>query len=374
MKKLCCFLALICLLVSLKANFGTNFCSYAESSSAKGMCVIEQSTKRILYEKNANKCLAMASTTKIMTALTTLSLCTNLDEKVNIDPKAVGITGTSMYLRKGEVLTVRELLYGMMLPSGNDAAVALAIHAAGSEEKFVAEMNLQASKLGANYTHFANPHGLDERGHFTTAFDLALITAKALENKDFLEISMTKSKQVKGSKEGTVRYLKNKNRLLSSMEGCTGVKTGFTDDAGRCFVASIDKNGLKAVCVVLGCGPMFEESQYLLQLATNEYQMFNVSDLMKSTLPVENSAITSLNVETKDEILYPFKKSEIDSLKVELDLPEKIVAPAIKGTIIGKAKVFCSGRLLFEKDMFIMEDAKPIQTPEPTKSILKNWF
>ena len=364
-----CYLLICCFLTTHNA-----FTVQASTSSARAMIVIEQTSKRVLYEKNAYKPLAMASTTKIMTALTTLHLCSNLDEEVKIHPKSVGIPGTSIYLRKGETLTVKELLYGLMLPSGNDAAVALAYHASGSEEKFVAEMNILANKIGCTFTHFSNPHGLDERGHFTTAYDLAIIAAKALENKDFLEISMTKSIEIRGSKEGAKRFLKNKNKLVTTMEGCTGVKIGFTDDAGRCLVGSIDKNNFKAISVVLNCGPMFEESKVLLELATDQFKMVNLSNLISKTIQVENSEKTQVTATSIEDFYYPLTNEELENIKVEYTVPEKLVAPIEEGTLVGKVKVLSNGRLLFEKDLLIMEEAKPKQKPNATREILDHWF
>ena len=351
-----------------------NIMAQEQSSSARAMIVIEQTTKRVLFQKNAFTPMAMASTTKIMTVLTALKLCSNLDELVQISPKAVGVPGTSIYLKKGEKLTVRELMYGIMLPSGNDASVALAIHAAGSEEKFVAEMNWLATRLGCEYTHFANPHGLDERGHFTTAHDLAIITAAAMEYPDFCEIAKTPSIQIAGSKEGTKRYLKNKNKLVGTMEHCTGVKIGFTDDAGRCLVASIERDGFKAISVVLNCGPMFEESRALLNYASNLFAMVNLSQLVKKTVPVTNSQTSFVTVACTNPCMYPLTKAEQEALEIVFDLPAELVAPLQVGQIAGKAKVLSDGRLLFEQDLTIMEEAKPIEKPNIAKEILQNWF
>ena len=199
---------------------------YADSS-AKAMCLIETGSSRKLYSKNETIKLPMASTTKIVTALTVLDNCSDLDEEFKIDNRAVGIPGTSIYLKQDETLTVRELLYGMMLPSGNDAATALAYHIANDIPRFCELMNKTASKCGAYNSNFENPHGLDSPGHFTTAYDLALITAQALRNETFKDIVTTKSTKIRGSSEGSYRYLKNKNRLLNSLDGCIGVKTGY---------------------------------------------------------------------------------------------------------------------------------------------------
>ena len=239
-------------------------------TSAKAMCTMEVNSKRILYSKNMDEKMAMASTTKIMTAITAIENSNDLDKKFEISPKAVGISGTSLYLRKGEIFSLRELLYGLMLVSGNDASVAIGEKVAGSVQSFVELMNKTAEKIGAKNTHFDNTHGLDSKTHYTTAYDLALITSYAMQNEIFKEIVSTKNIKITNS-DGKVRYLKNKNKLLTSLDGCNGVKTGFTDDAGRCYVGSCEREGMTIVCVVLNCGPMFEECGAFINKAFDEY-------------------------------------------------------------------------------------------------------
>ena len=195
------------------------------TSYASGMVVIEAESGRILYQKNCNERLAMASTTKIMTALLALESGLDLDEEFTVDERSVGIEGTSIYLRKNEQISIRNLLYGLILASGNDAATALAYEIGGSEEKFVEMMNDFVKRLGLTNTQLKNPHGLDADGHYTSAYDLAAITNCALNNETFLEIVSTKTK-VLNEGEPNVRYLRNKNKLLFSEEGCIGVKTG----------------------------------------------------------------------------------------------------------------------------------------------------
>ena len=240
-------------------------------SSAKAMCTMEASSGRVLYSKNMDAELPMASTTKIMTAITAIEDCNDVDEKFVISPKAVGVSGTSLYLRKDEAFSVRELLYGLMLISGNDASVAIGERVGGNVKNFVELMNKTAEKIGAKNSHFANTHGLDGKGHYTSAHDLALITSYALQNETFREIVSTKTTKIINT-DGKSRYLKNKNKLLATLEGCNGVKTGFTDDAGRCLVASAERDGMQLVCVVLNCGPMFEECATLLEKGFEEYK------------------------------------------------------------------------------------------------------
>ena len=250
-----------------------NVFSFASVSClAKAMCVMESESKRVLYDKNLEEKLPMASTTKIMTAITAIERGVDLDEPFEISKKAVGIPGTSLYLKEGEHFTLRKLLYGLMLISGNDASVAIGERVGNGVEHFIDMMNWKAKQIGAINTHFENTHGLDEKGHYTTAYDLALITSYALRNDIFREIVSTKSIQVT-NEDGKIRYFNNKNKLLHSVNGAIGVKTGFTDDAGRCLVSAVERNGMTVVCVVLNCGPMFEESASLLEKAFGDFRL-----------------------------------------------------------------------------------------------------
>lgn len=205
---------------------------------------MDAATGRVLYEKNADARSLIASTTKIMTALVVCRQC-NVSDRVRVMPEAVGIEGSSMYLQAGEILTVRELLYGMMLHSGNDAAVALAIYCGGTVEGFAALMNDEARRLGLTQTHFVNPNGLDSPEHYSTARDLARLAAYAMDDPVFAEIVGAKSVRV------GERYLTNHNKLLWRMEGAEGVKTGYTKAAGRILVSSARREGRRLIAVSL---------------------------------------------------------------------------------------------------------------------------
>lgn len=216
---------------------------YAKASS--GMVLIEASTCRVLTSNNAEEKLPMASLTKIMTALVVINKISDLEEKVVIDGRSAGIEGSSMYLKAGEIISVKDLLYGLMLVSGNDAATALALHTAGSIDSFAAMMNETAKELGLINTHFLNPSGLYEDGHYTTAYDFACLTAYALKNNVFAEIVKTKTYKVGN------RTLVNHNRLLRELDGCVGVKTGYTKICGRCLVSAAERDGVTLICVTL---------------------------------------------------------------------------------------------------------------------------
>lgn len=344
------------------------------STSAKAMCVMEGSSQRVLYQKNAQAKLPMASTTKIMTAITAIENCSNLDERFVISPKAVGIPGTSIYLRKDETLTMRELLYGLMLVSGNDASVAIGEQISGSAKDFVELMNKTAKKIGANSSHFDNTHGLDSQTHYTTAEDLARITSYAMENDTFREIVSTRNTKIV-SGEGKTRYLKNKNRLLHSLEGCDGVKTGFTDDAGRCLVSSCERDGMRLVCVVLNCGPMFEESSALLEEGFNNYKLYDLSKFysFKKALKVEESKEQFVKLGSDSEIYYPLSVRELDKLKFEYKLPNMLTAPVAKSQKVGEISIFLDNDLLFSKNIYTIEDVRSNTYWENLKNATSNW-
>lgn len=347
----------------------------AESaSSAKSMVVIEATTGRVLAKKNKDEQLAMASTTKIMTALVTIKNISNLDEVVEISDKAVGIEGTSMYLRKGEKLSIKELLFGLMLPSGNDAAVALAYAVGGTEEKFVKMMNEEARSLGLKNTQFKNPHGLDAKGHYTSANDLALITAEAMKFDAFKEICSTKNVQVTGSKINEPRFLANKNKLLKRMEGCNGVKTGFTDNAGRCFVGSCERNGMTLICVVLNCGPMFEECERFLNSAFEEYKMQEILEpyAQGETVDVLEGDKAFVTTGTKHGFAYPLTDEEYKNIKIEREYIN-VVAPVVKDQVVGKIKIYLNNNLIFEEEIYTMEDVKSIRYLDKIWEVVDKW-
>jgi D-alanyl-D-alanine carboxypeptidase (penicillin-binding protein 5/6) len=232
---------------------------------------MERDSGRILFEKECCKQLPMASTTKIVTALTVLNNC-SLADVVVIPKEACGIEGSSIYLREGEKLTVKELLYGLMLRSGNDCAVALALHVGGSIQNFAKMMNKTAADFGCTGSNFVNPHGLHDENHYTTARDLATITCNALKNNDFAQIVATKTVKIANDGYDYPRVLTNKNKLLGNFDDADGVKTGYTKKAGRCFVGSATRDGMQVVVVVLNCGPMFEETANMLDTAFANYQ------------------------------------------------------------------------------------------------------
>lgn len=226
---------------------------------SKAECVIEANTGEIIYEYNADIKLPMASTTKIITAITVLENCDNIGEEITIPFEAVDIEGSSIYLKCGEQYTVQDLLYGLMLRSGNDCAVALALHFGHTIEDFCSKMNIVAQKAGALNSHFENPHGLPCQNHYTTARDLCYVTRSAMKNELFSKIVSTAYYEE--------RNWKNKNKMLFTYDGAMGVKTGYTKEAGRCLVSAAERDGKRIICTVLNSPNMFERSKELLNTA-----------------------------------------------------------------------------------------------------------
>ena len=251
--------ALILMLAVLAALFVAPLISFSASrhvreayaaGGGQSYIVMERTSKRVLKSSNPDMRLPMASTTKAMTALVAIENG-NLTDVVTVPKEAVGIEGSSIYLKEGEKFTLEELLYGLMLRSGNDSAVTIAVHIAGSVDGFVQMMNERAEKMGLKNTHFSDPHGLGGDDHYTSAYDLAAIASEALSNESFKRIVSTKYITVEGSEDRETRYFANKNKILYNYSGATGVKTGYTVDAGRCLIASSERNGMEVVAVAL---------------------------------------------------------------------------------------------------------------------------
>ena len=355
-------------------NPSTNNIAMAQNF-AISMIVIEANSNRVLMSSNENAPRANASTTKIATFLTVLKHCNNFDEKVKVDDRAIGIPGTSIYLKKGEILTVRELLYGMMLVSGNDAATALALHISNSISEFASLMTQEALNCGAKNTTFKNPHGLDEEGHKTTAYDLAQITRECYKYPIFEEVVSTKNTKIPDSTGNGYRYLQNKNKLLWSLEGCNGGKTGFTNDAGRCLVASAKRNKMHLISVVLNCGPMFEETAMHIEDCFSKYHMSTILPPYNfiRTIDITESDTQKVKVYTQKGFIYPLTDEEETRIKTEISLPSSIKAPIKKEQIVGEVKIYLDKHLLFCEKIYTMEDVNSNKVIDNFKRIISKW-
>lgn len=254
-----------------------NKISVPELNSRKVIVYDRLSGKKV-YGKNENKETAMASTTKIMTAIIVIENCKNFNDVVTISSKAANIGGSRLKLNTNDKITVNDLLYGMLLRSGNDAAIALAIYTAGTVENFAEMMNQKASALNLLHTHFVTPHGLDDPKHYTTCYELAKITDYALKNNKFAEIVKTKTATI--SINGIPRQINNTNEILcSNVDGVYGVKTGFTNNAGRCLVTSIKKNNMDFIIIVIGADSRKLRASDTLKLIQYSFQAFHLENI-----------------------------------------------------------------------------------------------
>ncbi|MBQ8302222.1 MAG: D-alanyl-D-alanine carboxypeptidase [Clostridia bacterium] len=304
------------------------------SVSARSAVLYQPETGVFLFSKNAEERLPMASTTKIMTALVALENA-ELDEEVIIDHRAVGIEGSSAYLKPDEHLTMEELIYALLLQSANDAAVAIAYHIAGDESGFVDMMNLKADELGLTDTHFENPHGLDGDEHYTTAKELAIIAAKALENDDFYKVVSTYKKSF--CSENRSRTYVNHNKLLKLYDGCIGVKTGFTKKSGRCLVGAAEKDGLTFVSVTLDAPSDWNDHKTMLDYGYENLECVHLADSFDHTyeIPIlegEKDKVCVSNTLGANVILNKGEHNVAEHLK----LVRFAVAPINEGDKLGE--------------------------------------
>ena len=356
MKKLPAFLSVLTAFTMLTANAGALPADDGPVLSAECAVVINADTNGIIYGKNEQKQHAMASTTKIMTALITLE-SGDLDRPFTVDSMAVRVEGTSMGLRERDTVTRRALCFGMLLPSGNDAANAAAVNIAGSLSAFAELMNRRAAQIGMTGTHFVTPSGLDADGHYTTAYDMALLTSEALRNKDFREICGLKSAKVEFGSPAAAHTLRNSNKMLSMYDGCIGVKTGFTDNAGRCLVTAAERNGCTVIAVTLHAPDDWNDHKELLDLGFSRVKPFTVQT---EAFAVETAGGTSdtVPVSAGENPVLGLTADEADRLTVSYNMPAFVYAEVCKGDTIGYADVKLGDSLLKRVPLRADEDVE----------------
>ncbi len=298
------------------------------SLSAKSAILMDFDSGEVLYEHNARQKMGMASTTKIMTALTVLSLLEPSD-MLTVPKQAVGTEGSSVYLNEGEKLTALELLYALLLSSANDAAVALAVCAAGSIERFADKMNSLAADLGALDTHFVNPHGLYDKEHYTTAYDLALISRAALEDPTLRTIFATYKKTIPfcGKKDG--RLVVNHNKMLRTYEGANGIKTGFTKMTGRCLVSSATRDGLTLIAVTLCAPDDWRDHTAMLDYGFESFCRVKFADVgqYRVTMPICGSIATQVTLTNTKPLALTLPKKHAEEKYTVLSSYRFIYAP-----------------------------------------------
>lgn len=333
--------------------------------------VIDAISGRVLYEKNAYSKRAMASTTKIMTAIVAIENG-NLDDSVTVSKRAAEIWGSTIGLKKGQKYTLRELLFGLMLPSGNDAAIAIAEHIGGSVEAFVGMMNDKALELDAKDTQFKSPHGLDMDGHYSTAYDMAIITRYALNNPVFSSIAGTKRASIPGIN------LYNTNEMLDAYPGADGVKTGYTGKAGRCLVTSATRDNWRIISVVLNCSTRYKRAQSsknILDYAFSNYKIYRLitQEEESERVKVIKGNSNDVPVQAVDEISLPLRQDEVESMETQFDLPESINAPVYKGIEVGKIRVLVNGQVIAESALKTVKAVPKKGVIDYIKEIVDSW-
>ena len=370
-----CFILILALPLSLPSA-AEKAKSYL-SVSAKSAILIDFEENNVLFEKNAYEKLPMASTTKIMTALVVCELIL-LDTTVAIPKNAVGIEGSSVYLQEGEILTVKELLAALLLESANDAAVALAIISAGSIENFAKKCNEKAAELGLKNSNFTNPHGLYDENHYTTAYDLAIITAHALKIPAIREIVSAKKLQIplgvtahNPFGQGN-RYLKNHNKMLSTYEGAIGVKTGYTKKSGRCLVSAAERNGLTLIAVTLSAPDDWQDHGKMLNFGFEnfEYRTFFAKNAFKYAYPVSNGEAETVTLSNTMPLCALVPKGET---KVKIDIESHFrfaIAPVKSGRIMATVIITVNGKKI-RSSLITLEN---IASKDSNKSFFDSFF
>ncbi len=338
--------------------------------------VIDFDTGRVLYDKNGDEKRKMASLTKIMTSILLVENC-DMEEQIEVPKKAAQIGGSTVGLKAGDIVTAKSLLYGMLLPSGNDCAYTVAIHLGGTIENFAKMMNDKAKVLGLTSTNFVNSHGLDNENHYTTAKEMAYLTRYALKNPYIDEAVKTKSITINfGS---FTKTLNNTNSLLRTYEKADGVKTGFTNGAERCLVSSATDNDRRYICVLLGATTTkirFNTSKLLLEETFKKYKTMDISNYLKFyiNINVVKGKIPSYEESINDNMSYPLTNEEYDSIYIKQDIVQSLEAPVAAGTKIGKVEVYLENEKLYEKEIFLKENIYKKNIMDYINGALSNMF
>ena len=367
------FIVLLVVIINLNYVEATNTNNAAKTEevdiSSRIALIYDRASGRILYEKNGNKQTPMASTTKIMTAIVVLENA-KLTDTVTITAKAAGIGGSRLGLKKNDKITVNDLLYGLMLRSGNDAAVALAIHVGGSVEGFAEMMNKKAEELNLTNSHFVVPHGLDNEGHYTTAYELAKMADYALKIDKFKEIVGTKVATIHIN--GYAKKINNTNNLLGSVSGVYGVKTGFTNGAGRCLVTACKRNDLDIITVIIGADTnkiRSKDTIKLIQYAYTEFETIDIKEIIEEKFNnwknINEGRIYVDKGIRKQVKLYleelPYekmavKKDQIDKIDIEVTTMYYLEAPIKENEILGSTKIVIEGEIIEVLDIYVKEE------------------
>lgn len=378
MKKLTVFLIIFFMIFNINV-LANNKENNEPTPVAQGAILIDAKTGRVLWGKNENEPLAMASTTKIMTAILAIEMG-NLKDTVIVSKNATKAPPVKMFLKEGEEIKLKELLYALMMQSSNDAAVAIAEHISGDVETFCNLMTEKAKELGAKDTVFKTPNGLDSGDHHSTAYDMALITKYALKNETFLEIINTREISFKTNKSSY--NIINKNRLLSEFNGANGVKTGYTGKAGHCFVGSATRDGLSLISVVLASGwgtkgkqQKWIDTKEILNYGFNNFKYETVlkKEDCQNVLNINKGYKENIPLYYENEIVLPLKNNELSQIKIETEIPDMLEAPIYENQKVGIAKVVLNNEVLAEVNILAKEKVARKTLFHNFNKVIKNW-
>lgn len=352
-------------IILLLLVFSVCFCGFpvsvsaAPGVSARAAVLINADTGEILFAKNENERHSMASTTKIMTALLTLEAAAAEDCEVKITREMVTVEGSSMGLLPDNVVTLRTLACGMLLLSGNDAANSAAIYLAGSLEAFARQMNEKATQIGMKNTNFVTPSGLDAEEHYSTAYDMALLGAYAMENADFAEIAGQKSMQVEFVEPPQRITMSNHNRLLSLYPDCTGIKTGFTKKSGRCLVSGAQRNGVRLVAVTLNAPDDWNDHQTMFEYGFSLLSFVERDDTaLRWKLPVAGGERDFVSVSGRQKVSFSAREEELPKIEMRVELPEFVYAPVRVGQPVGRISYLLNGRVIAMDDLITLDETE----------------
>lgn len=361
MRRLLAFiLAVLLILVTLSLPVVANTAvTEPPRVTARSAVLIDQATGRILFSKNAHEVLPMASTTKIMTAILALE-SGRLGDVVIVSEYASLVEGSGVDLDAGEEKTLEELVYGLILRSGNDAATAIAEHLGGSVEKFAVMMTRRAKELGASQTKFMNPHGLHHEEHYTTAYDLALIAAHAMSIPKFQEVSTTSEIKISWTGKPYDRILRNQNKLLTLYDGADGIKTGWTTPAGRCFVGSAARDDWRLISVVLNAPEMWEDTTRLMDFGYSFYMWKNV---VEKNQPLKTASITKgmsdkVTLVAANGVGMPLKENEAELLRYHFEVKEPLSAPIRVGQEVGALHIYFGTQRVADVPLLAAEEVE----------------
>lgn len=354
-----------------------SFADTTPTISGHHAVVIERNSNRILYEKKAFDKAYIASTTKIMTCIVALEN-NDLNSIVKVSKKAARTGGSDVGLKENDEIVLSELLYGLMLKSGNDSAVAIAEHTAGSVEEFAKLMNKKAIELSALSTNFVTPHGLDTDNHYSTAYDLAIITNYALQNPTFKKLVST-TYHTMTFKDGKTKELKNTNPLLFSYPGITGVKTGYTGLANRCLVASAKQNNMELIAVTLGepsSKLRISDTTKLLNYCFKNYSLCNITDLYPAqfTIPLQKSLEKNIIPIYESDLIIPLTDQEKQNVTLQSYFPEEINAPVKAKQEVGKVQFLLNDEILGEVNLLCPKNIKKKNTKDYYFSLISEFF